>query len=161
DPDSLIASAMRSTGLSDFGDDDWREPFELVVKSMEEEADLNLMGRLRTRSEILQLLEARLQIEDWYKRHPEIDDEAVSEPRFIVGQGRSGTSVLSNVLDAPPDNCAPKHWELIFPCPPPEQETYLTDPRIERGHQLIDQWNRVTPTIASMHEFAGHMPMEC
>jgi Sulfotransferase family len=161
DPESLISSAMRATGLSDFGDDDWREPFELVVKSFDEEADFNLMGRIRTRSELLQLLEARLQIEDWYKRHPEIGDEVVSEPLFIVGQGRSGTSLLSNLLDAHPDNCAPKHWELIFPCPPPEKETYLTDPRIERGHQLIDQWNRVTPTIATMHEFAGDVPMEC
>jgi Sulfotransferase family len=161
DADSLIASAIRTTGLSDFGGEEWREPFEILVQAMEAEANLNLMGRLRTRSELLQLLEARLQIEDWYKRHPEIDEQVVSEPLFIIGQGRSGTSMLSNVLDRPPENCAPKHWEMIFPCPPPEAATYLTDPRIERGHRLIDQWNRVTPTIVSMHEFAGHMPMEC
>jgi hypothetical protein len=161
DADSLIASAVAATGLKDFGDDDWREPFGILVESMDSEADLNFIGRIRTRSEILQLLEARLRIEDWYTRHPEIDDEQVSAPIFIVGQGRSGTSVLSNLLDAHPDNCAPKHWEIIFPCPPPEAETYLTDPRIEAGHKLIDQWNRVTPTITSMHEFAGHLPMEC
>ncbi|HEY1973044.1 MAG TPA: sulfotransferase [Pseudonocardia sp.] len=161
DAESLLRSAVETTGLDDFGVDDWREPFEIMVRSMDEEADLNLVGRLRTRSEILQLLEARLRIEDTYRQHPEIDDEQVTEPLFIIGQGRSGTSMLANVLDAHPDNCAPKHWELIFPCPPPEAATYLTDPRIERGHQLIDQWNRVTPSIASMHEFAGHLPMEC
>jgi hypothetical protein len=161
DPASLISSAKEATGLDDFGDDDWREPFEILVKSFDTEADLNFIGRIRTRSEVLQLLEARLRIEDWYARHPEIDDQVVSAPIFIVGQGRSGTSVLSNLLDADPDNCAPKHWELIFPCPPPEAATYTTDPRIEAGHKLIDQWNRVTPTITSMHEFAGDVPMEC
>lgn len=161
DPASLIESAKLATGLSDFGDDDWREPFEILCKSMDTEADLNLMGRIRTRSELLQLLEGRLQIEDWYTRHPEIDDEVITEPIFVIGQGRSGTTMLVNILDQNPDNIAPKHWEIIFPCPPPEAASYETDPRIERGHQLIDQWNRVTPTLASMHEFAGNVPMEC
>jgi len=161
DPQSLIASAQRTTGLSDFGDDAWREPFEVLCTALEEQADLNLMGRIRTRSELLQLLEGRLQIEDWYKRHPEIDDEVITEPIFVVGQGRSGTTLLVDILDAHPDNCAPKQWEIIFPCPPPESATYATDERIERGHQLIDQWNRVTPTMTSMHHFAGDVPMEC
>lgn len=160
DEESLIASAMKSTGLSDFGADDWREPFRVFLKSLDEEAQLNLMGRIRTRSEILQLLEARLQIEETYKRHPEIADEKIVQPFIIVGQGRSGTTLLQNLLDAHPDNGAPQHWEMVFPCPPPEAATYQTDPRIEKAHKLIDQWNRVTPTFASMHEFAGGIPME-
>lgn len=35
DPQSLIASAQRTTGLSDFGDDAWREPFDLLCTAME------------------------------------------------------------------------------------------------------------------------------
>jgi Sulfotransferase family len=160
DEASLLTSAMESTGLSDFGADDWREPFQVFLKSLREEAQLNLMGRIRTRSEILQLLEARLQIEDTYKKHPEIADEQITQPFIIVGQGRSGTTLLQNLLDSHPDNGAPLHWEMVFPCPPPEAATYRTDPRIDKAHQLIDQWNRVTPTFASMHEFAGGIPME-
>ncbi|MET0546724.1 MAG: sulfotransferase [Caulobacterales bacterium] len=160
DEASLLESAMRATGLSDFGADDWREPFQVLVKSFEEDAALNLMGRIRTRSELLQLLEARLQIEDWYKRHPEIDDQEIREPIFVVGQGRSGTSFLINFLASNPDNGALMQWEATFPAPPPEKETYLTDPRIEKAHKLIDQWNRVTPSIVSMHEFSGYVPME-
>ena len=53
DPESLIRSAIQSTGLSDFGVDDWREPFEILCKSLDEDADLNFLGRLRTRSELL------------------------------------------------------------------------------------------------------------
>jgi hypothetical protein len=160
DEDSLLNSAMRGTGLSDFGDDHWREPFSVFVKALEEEADLNLMGRLRARSEILQLLEARLQVEDWYSRHPEIDDEEITQPIIIIGQGRSGTTLLQNVLSAHPENGVLMHWEMVFPCPPPEAATYETDPRIKRAHELIDQWNRVTPTLSSMHELAGDIPFE-
>ncbi|MET0987355.1 MAG: sulfotransferase [Steroidobacteraceae bacterium] len=160
DEASLLNSAMQATGLSDFGADEWREPLQVWLRSLEEDAALNLMGRIRTRSEILQLLEARLQVEDTYKRHPEIDDEQIRQPIFIVGQGRSGTSLLCNVLAANPDNGALMQWEAMFPCPPPEPHTYESDPRIEKAHKLIDQWNRVTPTMRSMHEFAGNVPME-
>jgi hypothetical protein len=158
---SLIDAAIQTTGLSDFGEGDWYEPFQVVCKSLEEDSQLNLMGRIRTRSEMLQLLEARLQIEDTYKRHPEIDAQEIVTPLIIVGQGRSGTSFLLNLLAAHPDNGVVKMWEAVLPCPPPEKETYLTDSRIERAHQLTDQWNRVTPTIASMHEFSGYVPQDC
>jgi hypothetical protein len=160
DERSLLDTAMRNTGLDDFGPDDWREPFQIYIRALEEEAQLNLMGRLRTRSDILILLEAKLQIEDTYKRHPEIADEEISEPIIIVGQGRSGTSLLQNVLAAHPDNGALMHWEMMFPCPPPEAATYRTDPRIAKANALVDQWNRVTPTFPSMHELAGDVPFE-
>jgi hypothetical protein len=160
DEDSLLKAASDSTGLSDFGADDWREPFRVFIKALEDEAELNLLGRIRTRSEILQLLEARLQIEDTYKRHPEIEDEEIVQPIIIVGQGRSGTSLLQNVLGAHPDNGVLMHWEMVFPCPPPEKDTYATDSRIAKADALIDQWNRVTPTMPSMHELRGYMPFE-
>ena len=38
DEESLLAHACRSTGLDDFGDDRWREPFAVLCKSLEEEA---------------------------------------------------------------------------------------------------------------------------
>ena len=56
----LIETAMANTGLSDFGGDDWREPFEILVESMEKEAELNLFGRLMTRSDLLIWLQERL-----------------------------------------------------------------------------------------------------
>ncbi len=160
DERSLLDAAMRSTGLSDFGADDWREPFRVLIKALEEEAELTLMGRLMTRSEILMLLEGRLRIEDTYKRHPEIEDEQIIQPIIIIGQGRSGTSLIHNALAHNPDNGALMHWEAMFPCPPPEKATYRTDPRIDRGDMLVNQWTRVTPTLASMHELSGRLPHE-
>jgi hypothetical protein len=160
DERSLLDSAMRNTGLSDFGNEEWREPFRVLIKALEAEAELNLMGRLWARSAILILLESRLQIEETYKRHPEINDEKITQPIFIVGQSRTGTTFLHNVLAANPDNGAIMQWEAMFPCPPPEKATYKTDPRIEKAHRIIDRWNRVTPTIRGMHEFSGDVPFE-
>jgi hypothetical protein len=160
DEDSLISRAKANTGLADFGVDDWYEPFKVLLKALDQEAELTLMGRLMTRSDLLMNLEARLRIEDTYKRHPEIDEEEVRSPIWIIGSGRCGSSALQNFLSLDPDSGTPKQWEALFPCPPPETATYHTDPRIQVAHQRADQWNRVTPEIMSMHEFGGDMPTE-
>jgi hypothetical protein len=160
DERSLIDRARANTGLSDFGADDWYEPFKVLIKSLDEESDLTLVGRLMTRSDLLMHLEGRLRIEELYKQHPEIDDQDLNTPTLIVGSGRSGTSAILNLLALDPDNGTPKHWEAMFPVPPPEAAAYRTDPRIATAHQRMDQWNRVTPEIISMHEFGGEIPTE-
>ena len=158
---SLLDAATRATGLNDFGVDDWREPFHIFIKALNEESGLNLFGRLWARHEILLLLEARLHIEATYRQHPEIDDQVITQPIIVLGQGRSGTSFLQNTLAENPDNKSLLSWEATFPCPPPEAATYKTDPRIAIAHKIADRWNRVTPTMTSMHEWYGAMPQEC
>ena len=161
DEDSLIRSARANTGLKDFGAEDWYEPFKVLIKSLDEESQLTLLGRLMTRSDLLLFLQARLQIEDAYTKHPEINDEQIVAPMLIIGQGRSGTSALQNMLASDPDNGVVTTWEAMLPCPPPERSSYRTDPRIEKADRLITQWNRVTPEVPSVHEFTGVIPTEC
>lgn len=161
DAASLMTAAQRDTGLSNYGKDTWREPFEIIARAMDEEADLNLMGRLMCRSDMLNFLKGRLQIEETYRLHPEIEDEEIIKPFIIVGQGRSGTSALLNLMSKDPESGGIRTWEAILPCPPPEKSSYETDARISRGDALITQWNRVNPAIEAFHEFAGEIPASC
>src|SRR5215471_5416989 len=85
--ESLLAAARASTGLDDFGDDGWIDHFRVLLKSLEQEARLNFFGRIAARSELLQALRLRLEIPDWYEKHPEIDDEEIVEPIWIIGMG--------------------------------------------------------------------------
>ncbi|MDP6978134.1 MAG: sulfotransferase [Myxococcota bacterium] len=161
DTDNLIDTAKRKTGLSDFGEDHWRAPFETLCRDISGPAELTLMGRLMMRSDLLIWLENRLRIAELLKQHPEIHDEKIENPVFIVGLPRSGTSILFEVLSRDPACGVPETWEALFPCPPPTAEGYATDPRIEQAHELVTQWNRVVPEFATMHEMGGRIPAEC
>lgn len=161
DAENLIETAKRRTGLSEFGKDDWLEPFEVLTRSLDEDADLHLFGRIMTRNELLNLLEARLRIEDTYRRHPEIEDEVIDAPVIITGLGRSGTSILFELLSQDPQFGVPSSWEAMFPCPPPDAETYRSDPRAEIAHHLLTQWGRAAPPWQAMHESGGWIPAEC
>lgn len=161
DEASLTHHACLSTGLDDFGDDLWREPFRVLIRSLEDEAQLTLMGRLMARSDIILWLSARLQVVDTLKNHPQVLDEEIVAPMVIVGLPRSGTSILFELLSQDPDVGVPLMWEALQPCPPPEAATYSTDPRIEQADKLFTQWSRVAPEFASMHEMRGDIPAEC
>lgn len=157
DEASLLNTAMVNTGLTDFGSDDWREPFSRFLASLEVEAGLNLMGRILTRTDILGFLEARLRIENAIKQNPAILEEKIEAPIWIIGLGRSGTTNLQTLLGLDPDNRTPRQWEVLFPTVVPgKSEAELRELADERAKM----WGRVTPEINMMHDFAGDSPTE-
>ncbi|MBT4523216.1 MAG: sulfotransferase [Halieaceae bacterium] len=161
DAESLINAACMATGLKDFGADHWREPFEILSRALDAEAELTLMGRLMARNDVLCWLTNRLSIEETFRCHPEISDQVIKAPLFICGLPRSGTSILYELMAQDPSFRVPKTWEAIFPCPPPGPETSDSDQRVLRGHRIATQWNRVAPEFVTMHEMSGHIPCEC
>jgi len=160
DEPSLLDHARRSTGLHDFGEDGWQDHFRVLLKSIEEEANLNLVGRLLTRSDLLTYLEIRLQVTEAYRLHPEIDDEVITEPVFILGFGRSGTTILHETLSQDPQFRSVRRWEALFPWPAPEEETYETDPRIQKAADRVEVVHRISPEFKATHAWGADLPLE-
>ncbi len=53
------------TGLSDFGDFPWEEAYYKLLWSLNHEANLNTMGRLQVRAELLRTLQLRLRLAEY------------------------------------------------------------------------------------------------
>lgn len=157
----LIETAKRATGFDDFGDDRWREPFEILAKSLDEEAELNFFGRLMARSDVLNCLKALLGVQAAFKEYPRIAEEVIDRPLIIAALPRSGSSILFELLSLDPDLGSPSQWEMMFPYPPPETATYGSDPRIETCQHQVTQWSRVTPSFGAIHEMDARLPNEC
>jgi hypothetical protein len=159
--ESLMTEASANTGLTDFGADNrWEKHFRKLLESIETEAKLTPFGRILTRSDFIIYLEARLRITEEYKKHPEIEDEVIKEPVFIIGFGRSGTTILQEVLSHDPQFRSVQKWESLFPVPAPEAATYMTDPRIQKAQELSDVVHAASPEWATMHAWAGNLPVE-
>lgn len=158
--DSLLQQAVDNTGLTDFGDDDWLPHFQALMDAIDKEANLHVAGRMLTRSEFVRYLEARLAIVDYYKQHPTVNDEVIDKPIIILGYGRSGTTILFELLSQDPQFRVAKKWESLFPCPPPEEASYLTDARIEKTQQISEFSESIIPELQTMHKIAGSLPVE-
>ena len=117
--DDLMAEARNETGLDDFGDDSFREGLELLVRSLQHEAKLNAMGQEAMRGRVVSLLSQRLQIEDWFRRHPRSARSRSSRPLIGLGLPRTGSTALSFLLAEDPRTRSLRLWESAAPAPPP------------------------------------------
>ena len=116
---ALLDIARSETGLDDFGVDTFREGLEILVGSLREEARLNALGEKVLHDRIVGHLKQRLQIEDWYRRHPEIDAEPITAPLIGISLPRTGSTALSFLLAEDPNARSLRRMEAAQPCPPP------------------------------------------
>ena len=116
---ALLDTATAETGLHDFGTDSFKEGLEILVNALRNEAKLTPLGDKVLRDRIVGHLKQRLQIEDWYRRHPEIDDEQIEAPLIGISLPRTGSTVLSFLLAEDPNARTLRRVEAAQPCPPP------------------------------------------
>ncbi len=130
--DDLMDAARAQTGLDDFGENTFREGLEILVRSFRTEAKLNSVGEAFLYPRLVGHLAQRLQIEDWYRRHPEIDEVPIEAPLIGLGLPRTGSTALSFLLAQDPDIRYLRQWESFQPCPPPST-VRGRDPRLGPG----------------------------
>jgi len=153
-------AARVDTGLDDFGDDAFGEGLEVLTRSLRDEARLSTIGELAMPQLIVNLLAQRLQIEDWYRRHPEIGDEPIEQPLIGLGLPRTGSTALSFLLAEDPHARSLRRWEAVQPCPPPSTVEGL-DPRITRAEEEGAMQSQLAPRLAALVPSTPTGPEEC
>jgi len=161
DANELENEACAATGLSDFGSPYYREGLERIVEALNTEADLNDMGRIIQHATISNALIQRLKIEDTYRRHPEIDQQVVGGPVFVIGLPRTGTTALSQLVAADPQFRSLRMWESQAPTPPPEAATQHADPRIAQAEAGLKMLDDMFPLMKTLYNSEPTAPTEC
>ena len=164
DADELLESAVATTGLTDIGGEEWAgwdAAYREFVSSVDQEANLHLLGRVLTRAEITRMLQTWLQLQAHWSATPTVKDERVDAPLFVVGPPRTGTTILLELLALDPSLRAPIAWEAVQPLP------RLDDPATDRAERLRlaeseqEFWADIHPDFMTMHELASDLPCEC
>ena len=158
---AVVAAAEETTGLRDFGGDEWREALDVLTYSLNTEAGLTEFGEVVAQADLVGSLTRRLEIIEHRRNHPEVAEERIERPIFIVGQVRTGTTILYELLAQDPDARAPLTWEVDAPCPPPEAATHDTDPRIEDSRQIQEMMTSIIPDLKAMHPIGPLLAQEC
>ena len=157
----LMDAARAQAGLDDFGDPSFIEGLERLVAALDGEARLNERGRLATDAQAVDFLVSRLQIEDWYARHPEIADEEIVAPLVGIGLPRTGSTALACMLGEDEAFRSLRTWETMWPCPPPGAVDMTKDTRIARAEENMARRARIFPRMTAMLPSEATSPSEC
>ena len=128
-PDDVLKVVAQRTGLSDIDSDSWRAGLAIVLDEANNSPAFTPHGREQIIGDCVDALGRRVQIHDYIQSHPEVLDAPVERPLVVLGMPRTGTTVISYLLDQDPLRRSLLHWECLQPVPPATTETLRTDPR--------------------------------
>lgn len=161
DMDQLVADATNATGLDDFGEPTWREGLGRLLDDLAAEARLNELGVGIVEGEVVDYLSTRLGIAAFRTQRPDVASSPITRPIVIVGQPRTGTTILYDLLAQDPELRAPLSWEVDRPVPPPEPATYHSDPRIAEVQAMIEMADTLIPGFTDFHPMGALHAQEC
>ncbi len=112
----VVTRAMRVSGLADFGPMDFAEPLEILCRSLERDAHVHPVGRVRARRRLVDALVARARQEQLLEERSAIVDAPVATPIVIIGLPHAGGSLLRDRLaDEPGSRAPPTDHDLLAP----------------------------------------------
>lgn len=161
DIDDLLDQVATETGLDDFGDPSFRDGLDRIDAAIERTARLTTLGRAVFEGQTKAALTNRARVAAWERGHPELLEQRVVEPVFVIGLPRSGTTALSHLLAADPGNRTLLAWEAGGSTPPPETATYRTDPRLRAAQESSGLLDQLNPGFKAIHHDPPESPVEC
>jgi hypothetical protein len=125
---AVLGAAVESTGLEDFGPEDFHERLGLWLSETDENPERTALGRMSLYNDCVRWSTNRLRIRDLLERHPEIHDLEIKQPIIVL-------------------------WESQQPVPGPEDVPGPDgiDPRWQRSEEMWQAFRSSSPLIASMH----------
>jgi len=131
----------------------------VLLPALENEAQLNVLGRWITHRFLVRLVQQRVLIERTFREHPELASVTIEEPWVVAGAPRTGTTILHEVLMCDPALRGPQGWELLFPAPLGGGDD--DDPRVGLADIELRTPQTVASGIVAIHEYSARMPKEC
>lgn len=160
DINSVLDEARSKAGLDNFGSDDFMPGLAVLLQTYDQ-CGYNEKGRKRARRRVVDLLAARLRIEQAFIQHPEIDQVEIKQPMYLTGLPRTGTSALLNLL-ANDDAARPlKLWEGMMPDPFEPFQHGVEDPRYRAMKDWQDEQASKNPDFSKIHHTSADTPEEC
>jgi Sulfotransferase family len=160
--EDIVAAAVRTTGMSDFGDGVHEEGLRVLTEDLSSaEAGLTPRGSYFQRSEVKSALVGVLLTQAQFTAHPEHRDVPIERPIFLMGLPRTGTTALHRYLHADPGAQGLEMWLTQYPQPRPPRDTWESDPIFSAMQQAFSAHHVDSPEFMGIHYMDATTVEEC
>jgi hypothetical protein len=161
--ESLLASAVKATGMDDFGvdDDNYQEALSVLLESFRNDADLTEIGSKMSRFFVRNALVARLVSEAAFKQYPQHVDVPIERPIFVTGLPRTGTTAIHRLLTADPRHQGLELWLAEFPQPRPPRDSWKDNPVFQQIDAQFSKAHEENPDYTGLHYMTADEVEEC
>ena len=156
----ILAKAAEAAGHA-YADSGLTEGLDQLVASIQADARLNPFGKFAFKTLLQRMADVRFKVERAIAEQPEILDEPITEPLFIIGMPRSGTTILQALLNQDAAHRSPLCWECLLPHPAPTPESYRSNNRIDTIRTEFEQLFKLVPDFRRKHYMEVDSPQEC
>ena len=154
--------ALHALAESDGGQGAWvQEARRVRFKSFDEEAGLSLFGALAVKGQVTKCVRTMLAFERLLAEHPEIRNEKIERPLFVIGWPRSGTTVLQRMLCQHSQARYLPVWEAYSLLREADGKPLSDSARYRSAKRAIGFLHWVAPEINAIHPFSCEEPDEC
>jgi hypothetical protein len=158
--DAIHEEAIRLTGLSEFGDPDYREALALLIRGYDSDPHMTPEGRLRCYQMALGALVARLRSEAQWRSHPEVLALPITAPIIVTGLPRTGTTTLHKLLAIDPQFQQLEFWIGNAPQKRPPRDLWAAHPDYQATDAYVTDFYGRVPEFLQVHQMTAAEPEE-
>lgn len=142
--------------------DDWADEARLVrLQSYDDEAGLSLFGALAVRAQTLRCYKNALGFRRVFEGNPQIAEEKIERPLFVLGWPRTGTTLMHRLLTLHRRARSMPVWEGYCPLPYENGKPLTQSQRYAKAKRAMAVMNWVAPDLAAIHSMGVDDPEEC
>ena len=139
------------------GEEDYIEPLEILIHSINKHNNFNLFGRIALNHQLRSRLKMRAKLTALYDKNTFIEP---AEPVFVIGLPRSGTSLLFNLLSQDKAHRSPQYWEIMHLMPLAKTQTARKRREFKTNTEL-KLAKTIIPKLRAIHTIRATTPEEC
>jgi hypothetical protein len=156
----IVEKAQKEAGLSSFHSETFREGLEILTSDVNR-AGWPDRGVAFFEDYAAHRLAARLRIDDYVRKHPEVLNQPITAPIFVMGIPRTGTTLSSNLLATDPRRRSLLTWMVEDPVPPARFEDVRSDPRALAALEAERKARQADPAAGRFYMASAVFPTEC
>lgn len=153
DAERILENAANRLGLLQYTTDDIRARFSAYIDLFNAEGVIEAADFPRAAEQMEYFVGTRLQLERDWTTHPEILAQPVTNPFFVIGHPRSGTTILQCLLGLDRGHRMPRYWEVRHPSPPPGLVPVADAASLAAENTHISELLNIVPTLLSAHPY--------